>query len=98
MTTAGCALAAPGADLATTDAPRIVLHYDARNLQNPQGLDMLYRRIQSAARQVCPDAAGDPMQLNSAVKSCRAQAIERAVRSIGSSRLAELHEARRGRG
>jgi UrcA family protein len=73
--------------------PVVHVRYDDLNLASPEGTRALYRRIVTAARQVCSEA--NPLDMNqvAAAESCKAQAIERAVREVNDPRLAALHGA-----
>jgi UrcA family protein len=90
----GVAAAAAPAD----DVPTVVVRYGDLDLSTPEGAQTLYKRISSAARQVCP--AGDPRTLVrfDYGRRCRAAAIARAVSSVHSSQLAALHAERVRRG
>jgi UrcA family protein len=82
----------------TEDVPSVTVQYSALDLTSDDGARILYRRIASAAQAVCP--AADPRDLNGFArsKSCRSEAIARAVRDIHSPRLAALYSARITRG
>jgi UrcA family protein len=64
------------------------------NLAEPQGVSVLFRRLQRAADDVCGSrhllAAGSlkQRQLN---QHCYAQTLGKAVREIGNAELTELH-------
>jgi UrcA family protein len=80
------------------DVPTVVVRYGDLDLSTQEGAQTLYKRISSAARQVCP--AGDPRVLArfDYSRNCRAAAIARAVSNVHSSRLAALHAERANHG
>jgi UrcA family protein len=82
--------AAPAYD----DAGRPVVHvrYDDLNLASPEGTRTLYRRIVTAAAQVCSEANPLDVLQVAAARTCKAQAIERAVREVNDPHLAALHQ------
>ena len=86
----GVAAAATPAD----DVPAVVVRYGDLDLSTQEGVQTLYKRIASAARQVCP--AGDPRTLArfDYGRTCRAAAIARAVGNVHNSQLAALHAGR----
>jgi UrcA family protein len=75
------------------DVPSVVVKYSDQSLATDEGVHALYRRITHAAEQVCPDATRD-LSRQVRVSQCRDQAIARAIRQIGNSRLAALHAVR----
>jgi len=73
----------------------IIVHYAELDLAKPQGIEVLYRRIQGAARRVCRAHPGsvsvrDPR----AWKKCYVDATERAVRQVNLPTLTALHQSR----
>ena len=89
----GCALGAgaASADSVAAVAPTRVVHYSTEALTSNSGLQDLYRRIQIAAKQVCPDAYSRDLRANELVKVCRQQAVANAVHQINNSQLAAVH-------
>ena len=83
---------------AAADVPSATVRYADLNLSTDAGAHTLYRRIAAAAREVCPD--GDSRDLSRAAhaRACQQEAIERAVRSVGSEHLAAAHAAATRRG
>ena len=89
--TALTALSAPVADAAAPDdLPRLVVTYDVRSLATDRGAQALYRRLQGAARHVCPDASPFDLAGRATVDRCRQESLARAVRQIDSARLAAV--------
>jgi UrcA family protein len=88
-------LPAAAVSAAERDEPlSTVVRYGDLDIESEAGAEALYRRLQLAARRVCPGDSRD-LAMRAAVRACRAQAIERAVGSIGSTRLAAVQSARK---
>jgi UrcA family protein len=85
---------AAGAASPAADVPTVVVKYSQESLANDGGVQDLYRRITIAARQVCPDASFRDLAAQHRVAQCRVEAMARAIRQIGNSRLAALHAGR----
>ena len=83
---------------APPEAPSITVQYEPWSLDSDRGANALYRRIASAAAGVCPAASPRELARFAATERCRKDAIARAVRQIGSPRLAEVLAARTSRG
>jgi UrcA family protein len=98
----GCSLAGAlgvaQAATPTSEVPTIVVHYSDLNLATEDGVRTLYRRLSTAAQEVCP--AGDTKMLaqNVSNKTCRAEAIARAVHDVNSPKLAALEAGLAKRG
>jgi UrcA family protein len=94
------ALGAGAASAATADSdlPSIVVRYSDLSLATDTGVNTLYRRIVSAAAQVCPEKSVANLSAYPVIESCRQQAIEKAVQQIHNSRLAALYAAHSKRG
>jgi UrcA family protein len=75
-------------------APQVVVRYADLNLDSDAGALALYRRIAVAARRVCPN--DHPLELRHAqtVRTCRDQALTRAIAAVGSPRLAAIQADR----
>ena len=90
------ALAAePSGDFAV---PKLEVEYSDLDLTSAQGVQALHRRLMAAAEQVCPHADGRVLQAKAAARECGQQALDHAVRTIGSPELAALHAATAPRG
>jgi UrcA family protein len=79
------------------DVPRVAVRYKGESLATDEGARAVYRRIVTAAENVCPQQSGGPF-VSAAIKECRNQAVERAVRAINSPRLAALYATGADRG
>jgi UrcA family protein len=91
--TAGAFAAAPSDQLS-----KVTVRYDDLNLATAAGVDVLYRRISSAARTVCHDENSRDLGIAAAVRQCRESAIAQAVHEVNNPRLALVHAARVSRG
>jgi len=85
-------VAATQASTPAESAPSIAVHYSDLDLTSDAGARALYQRILEAAQRVCVPHSSDVMEVLGE-HYCRQQAIERAVHSVGSPRLAALHRA-----
>jgi UrcA family protein len=68
------------------------------NLGSPQGIAVLYSRLKNAARTVCEQ---DSIEINSVrdvweAKRCQKAALDRAVLTINSPPLSQLHASKTG--
>ncbi|MBS0612348.1 MAG: UrcA family protein [Proteobacteria bacterium] len=91
----GTAAALTGTAAAATpdEPPSVRVGYGDLNLDTDAGAHVLYRRLRAAARQVCSDDADSREVARAAnARACQHQAIERAVRTVGSPRLAAWYE------
>jgi UrcA family protein len=82
----------------SVDSPSVSVRYDDLNLATPVGVDTLYRRISSAARDVCPDIYSRDLHIVLAAQRCQAAAIARAVSQVNNPGLAMLHAGRASHG
>jgi UrcA family protein len=87
------AVSAGAVSAATTDedVPTMTVRYSPSSLDTDQGAKVLYRRLVSAAVEVCPQYGGNPRWVTDAVRHCREQAIANAVFKINNPRLAAVH-------
>jgi len=69
------------------DSPQLVVRIGDLNLNDPKGIAAAYGRIQWAAERVCPLADSADYWVRVSAEPCIAQAISRALESIGSSQL-----------
>jgi UrcA family protein len=75
-------------------APAVSVSYSDLNLATEEGTLALYKRIVSAARQVCPSATSPSAQQAAQARHCVDDAVARAVRDVQSTKLAELQATR----
>ena len=88
------AAGAAGAATSDSDVPSVVVKFNDLTLDTDDGVNRLYRRIESAARRVCPDGIMGDLAAQQQVERCRRQAMTRAIRQIDNPRLAALHALR----
>jgi len=82
------------AELSSGDVPRVVVDYSDLRLETEHGARVLYQRISSAARQVCPGESSRDLRVAANARTCMSQAIARAVSEVNHPRLAALDAAR----
>lgn len=75
----------------TDDVPAVRVRYADLDLRTDQGVRELYRRIERAARQVCPAADSRDLTQLALARRCEAGAVSRAIEAVHSSKLAVLH-------
>lgn len=66
------------------------VYYNLRDLSTEQGTRLLYRRLVSAARSVCPGYDSRWADVVAVSKECQREAMARAIGQIGNARLAAL--------
>jgi UrcA family protein len=72
-------------------AKSVSIHFDRATLADPAAARELYARIRTAARFACGDADLRDLNAMQEVNRCRADAVARAVETIGSATLGTLH-------
>jgi UrcA family protein len=65
------------------------------NVSNPEGAAVLYKRIKSAASEVC--GSWDSLSQRPAVMTCIDEAVSRAVAQVNRPMLTSLHQAKTGK-
>jgi UrcA family protein len=77
--------------------PQQVVNFADLNVSRPQGIAILYRRIESAARRVCGNVS--ERELSQAIRwhVCLDDAIARAVRSVSLPALTTYYRVKTGR-
>ena len=88
---AATAVGVSAAAIPAADAPSVVVHYADLDLASEQGARALYRRIASAAWNVCPEVDNRNLKASAESRTCREQAIARAVRDVGTPLLAAVY-------
>ena len=77
------------------DVPQVDVSYGDLNLANPVGAEIMLRRLQSAAIQVCGGRESSrEIRWRTDYRSCVRLAIETAVRKINAPLLTALNEGR----
>ena len=81
-----------------TDVPRVAVHYGDLNVDSVAGQRALQRRIERAARNVCPDSDARDLRARTVAQQCQRQAIAEAMRVVGEQRVARERKAADPRG
>jgi UrcA family protein len=84
-----CSLTTPAGADPQDDPPTKIVKYGDLNIGTTAGAQVLYRRIQNAAREVCMTGMGT-LQFVAAEHACIDKAIDDAVRGVNSVALSEL--------
>jgi UrcA family protein len=93
----GAALGLEHATCASADdAPQVTVSFHDLDLSRPEDTRELYRRLQHAARRVCPEAPTMDLMSQSLSKHCLDAALERAVEQVHVPQLLALHRAKSG--
>lgn len=74
----------------SADGLQTNVYYDLRDLSTERGTSALYRRIASAAQEVCPGYDSLSPSVVAASQACQRQAIARAIGQIGNARLVAI--------
>jgi UrcA family protein len=72
------------------EVPTVSVHYQDLDLNTEKGALTLYKRIEGAAKAVCPSSNGLDIRASRAVNHCVATAVSRAVSEVNSPQLAKL--------
>jgi UrcA family protein len=80
----------------STDIPSVVVKYADLNLSNPEGVAVLYRRINAAARDVCKsyDIHSGSERLPGSADPCYRKALQDAVNKVGHPGLSAMYNAK----
>jgi UrcA family protein len=81
-----------GADAAEPTAPTRVVRYNDLNLNKPTDVAVLYKRIQSAAEQVCGDAHSRQLAEAMAAKACVREAVYASFHSMNNVKMAQEYD------
>ena len=88
------------AAVAAEAPPSVTVQYNDLNLNSPEGVASLYKRIQNAATEVCRPVEGPQSvsrSLWTAWNECFYHAIAHAVRAVHNDKLSAYHWQRIGR-
>jgi UrcA family protein len=89
------AMICSGTSLADETAPMTTVKYADLNLASRSGIAALYQRIDRATAEVCQLPQGTrQLKLETELKACRAQALDRAVAEANLPQLSALHAAK----
>ena len=86
------------AEPASVTTSAITVRYSDLDLTSAQGTQVLYKRIVTAANQLCSEGGVRDLKRLAAAQTCAEQAVARAVAGVHSPRLVALYSARANRG
>ncbi len=72
------------------DVPTVRVHYEDLDLSTEHGALTLYKRIEGAARQVCPSASTLNIRASHLAAHCVSTAVSRAIADVNSPQLAKV--------
>ena len=80
----------------SSDVPSVVVKFADLNLSNPEGVAVLYRRINAAARDVCKsyDIHSGSDRLAGSADPCVRKALQDAVNKVGHPALSAMYNAK----
>jgi UrcA family protein len=87
--TAGALALTTSAGADSLDPPSKIVRYGDLDIGTPAGAKVLYRRIQKAARDVCPIQM-DTLQFAASQHACVNKAIDNAVKGVNAVELTQL--------
>ncbi len=91
------ALALPAFAEPPSDMKTRTVDYSGMDLYEMEDAEQLYRKIKSAARDVCDHRSGRmPLSERRAINACVEDAMVRAIRDISMDTVAEVHHRRTG--
>lgn len=83
---------------ANTQRPSVTVQYEDLDLSTAAGVERLYQRISTAARNVCgPGEHHRNIDIINAWEQCYNGAVDNAVASVGQPALTRYHVAKTGR-
>jgi UrcA family protein len=75
--------------------PKIVVNYEELDISNPQGLEMLYTRIENAAMSVCGyDRLHKELSRQRRPATCYQAAVNDAIKQVNQPILTAYHRAK----
>lgn len=72
--------------------PQVTVDYSDLDLSSQKGVDRLYTRLRTAARNVCGERATRDLSARAEARSCYVRALGDAVRDVNHVALTALHE------
>jgi UrcA family protein len=79
------------ADAGAVVAPSVSVVYSQKDLTSTHGVQTLYARLKSAARQVCPEVEVRDLKRAVPARLCYEAALARAVEGVRRPELTSLH-------
>jgi UrcA family protein len=80
-----------------SDPPSITVKFADLNLQTPAGVEALYKRIHSAAIQVCDSGVGRNLLILTSDRKCAATAETQAIEKVHNAALSAFYQRKVGR-
>lgn len=80
-----------------TDPPSIRVKYGDLNLQSSAGVETLYKRIHSAAKDVCAFAGDRELSVLTFDRNCAANTESLAIKQVNNAALSAYYQAKIGR-
>ena len=84
------------ADESVVRAPARTVHYSDLNLNTQAGAEVLYKRIRSAAEQVCGDVGSRRLEEAAEARACVDQAVVASVRAVNNLHLTNTYNSHFG--
>jgi UrcA family protein len=79
---------------APLSSDEVTLHYVRSDLSNPQAAELLYKRIQVAARDICLEPPEAELSRHAAFTRCYEAVIDATVAKIDATQLTALHRSK----
>jgi UrcA family protein len=79
-----------------TDPPSIRVKYGDLNLQTPAGVEALYKRIHSAATQVCDSGGDRNLSILTYDRKCAAATETQAIEKVNNAALSAFYQRKVG--
>lgn len=70
----------------------VTVEYSDLDLASPNGVDRLYSRLRSAARNVCGEYEARDLRTRASARSCYVRALGEAVRDVDHAALTAMHQ------
>jgi len=75
--------------------PKVVVNYEDLDISNPQGLEVLYTRIENASMEVCGyDRLHKELARQRRPEACYTAAVDDAIRQVNKPELTALHRVK----
>ena len=84
------------ADESAVQAPARTVRYSDLNLNTQVGAEVLYKRIRTAAEQVCGDVGSRQLDQATAAKACVDRAVSGSVRAVNNRQLTSVYNEHSG--
>jgi UrcA family protein len=80
-----------------SDPPSITVKFADLNLQTPAGVEALYKRIHSAATQVCDSGGDRNLSILTYDRKCAAATETQAIEKVNNAALSAFYQSKMGR-